>query len=330
MLIGNFEGGKLSSSGTGFVARDGLVVFTNKHVVTGDDDTVDPCKLVFFSGTEKPRLVRVSADQIRVFPDLKRSDEKYHERDVAMITLKARVAEPLAMGESAELTETMPTWAFGFPQGTLLRAADDAELPSPTVHAMRIERVQRRKGELKVLQLGGSATYGNSGGPVVDGQGRIVGVIQAKDRNAPIVYAVPTAALEELADNERPAKTVAQEWVKPLDDGKAKPSISANARSTQPRTPQPAATRSVLADKDYTESDLEGLSAAALTILRNEPFARRGYVFKRRELRTAFREFGWYKPWTSDLPGVQRRLSARERRNVDFIRQFQEANGLQW
>lgn len=191
------------------MSDDGLTVFTNRHVVVGQDDEVDPLKIVFYSGTDHPKLVQVDVASIKVFEGTLPLDEHYHEKDVALIRLKNKVAEPLKLGKSETREETQPVWLLGFPHGTQIRM--DTDMPSPTVHSMRIERLERKNGSVRVIQLGGSPTHGDSGGPVIDSEGNVVGLMQAKDLDSSIVYAVPTLTIRNLIDAGKSSKLVASE-----------------------------------------------------------------------------------------------------------------------
>ncbi|CAN5459077.1 hypothetical protein BH11ARM2_BH11ARM2_17730 [soil metagenome] len=329
VLVGNFEEGDLYATGSGFVTGDGTTIITNKHVVTGSDDDVDDCKVIFFSGTDKPRLVMVNKEAISVYENAKRTDDLYFERDVAVIRIKNKVADPLTLSDGDVISETDPAWAVGFPLGQKIRM-DGEELPSPTIHTLRIERLERKGNKIKVLQLGGSPTHGNSGGPVVDAQGRVLGVLQAKaGEDASIVYAVPIAPVKDLLAKSDASSQVAKDWLKPM-----RPKEATNEKVVAKRVrpePRPILSgTSALASVTLSEFDLENLSPQVLTMLRNEPFARRGYIFKRNDLLQMFKKFNWYAPRTTNLTAVQAMLTAREKRNVDFIRSYQERNGLKW
>ncbi len=332
VLIGNFENGSLTSSGSGFVCDDGRTIITNKHVVTGADDEPDACKVLFFSGTGRARIVQVSASQINVFESAKRAKDNYDELDAAAIRIPDKVAEPLELGDSTYLSETEATWAIGFPQGTKIRTAG-AEMPSPTVHVMRVERLQKRKGKIKILQLSGSPTHGDSGGPVVTISGQVAGIIQAKaEPGSSIIYAVPTPPITDLMERAKTDTLVAKQWLEPIR-GVAK--NEADTSRAKPVRPQPSGRpslvgRAALSIGPITESYLEGWSARELTVLRNEPFARRGYIFRRSDLNNIFSRFSWYVPRTRDLPAVQQTLTSLEKRNVDFVRNYQRVNGLEW
>lgn len=336
VLIGDFEGGKLVSTGSGVVLSDGRTVVTNRHVVVGDDGEPDALKLVFFPGTDHARIVRVGADAVSL---LSRGDDD--KDDVAAIRLRAQIAPPLDLAADDEANETDPVWSLGFPNGLDIRRGDSeggsGEMPTPTVHAMRIERVERKRGETRVLQLGGSVTYGDSGGPVVSRAGRVLGVAQAlADGRSSIVYAVPGAAIRRVvALAKGGGKSDVSEFVADLDAPKPK-GPEGDEPPPKPKAPEATdpgptdATSPVLTGSDLDESDLESLSPVALTVLRNDPFARRGYIFKRVALRKLFSDEPWYVPRTHNLAAVERRFTRRERRNVDLISAYQKAAGKTW
>ncbi len=77
-----------------------------------------------------------------------------------------------------------------------------------------------------------------------------------------------------------------------------------------------------------TVEDLEGKTAAELDIMRNEIYARKGYVFKRQDLQTYFEKQPWYEGKTNDHGKVFRQLSAGEKYEAHLILEYQNRNGL--
>ena len=77
---------------------------------------------------------------------------------------------------------------------------------------------------------------------------------------------------------------------------------------------------SVLSTRLLTESDLRGFSKQELRILRNEIFARHGYIFKSQDLRDYFSKKDWYKPRYND---VTRLLNTIELKNIAFIKKHE-------
>lgn len=64
------------------------------------------------------------------------------------------------------------------------------------------------------------------------------------------------------------------------------------------------------------EKNLAKYSREELRILRNEIFAKKGYIFKSTDLREYFKQFDWYKPTSKD---VNESLSLIEKSNVQII-----------
>jgi hypothetical protein len=77
-----------------------------------------------------------------------------------------------------------------------------------------------------------------------------------------------------------------------------------------------------------SESDLLGKSAFELDVMRNEPYARRGYIFKRSDLQDHFLKQPGYKALTPDEGLVYSQMSQRERYESHFILAYQMRTGL--
>lgn len=67
-------------------------------------------------------------------------------------------------------------------------------------------------------------------------------------------------------------------------------------------------------------SDIRGLTNWDLKVMRNEIFARQGYIFKTEEMSTYFRSQPWYQP---RFTNVESRLSPIEKMNVKFIQKYE-------
>lgn len=66
-----------------------------------------------------------------------------------------------------------------------------------------------------------------------------------------------------------------------------------------------------------TETDLEGLTSRELKIMRNEIFARYGYIFKTKEMISYFSQKTWYKARYDDVSDF---LTPVEKKNIEFIK----------
>lgn len=69
-----------------------------------------------------------------------------------------------------------------------------------------------------------------------------------------------------------------------------------------------------------TLNDLTNLNKQDLRIMRNEIFARHGYIFKTADMKQYFNQQNWYKPIYND---VTDQLSSIEKTNVEFIKSYE-------
>jgi hypothetical protein len=186
----------LPTSGSGFVlsvAGHTAYIVTNHHVVQGPKEIAGRIRraaapvLVFHSGTAREKSV--PADVLASDPGI----------DLAILRVKTfpDFPKPIAMDPKLELTETMGVYTFGFPFGKFLGGGKN---PAITVGKGSISSLREDDyGQIRQVQLDGELNPGNSGGPVVDAKGRLVGVAVAKLAAAKrIGLAIPNRLLAEV------------------------------------------------------------------------------------------------------------------------------------
>ena len=179
-------------SGSGFVVAAGggsALVVTNRHVVAPKErGAVTGIQAVFHSGKAgseqvlEAKILIIDADQ---------------DLAVLEVTGAKDVPKPLDVTTAVEAYETMPVYSFGFPFGEALSTTKGN--PALTVGKATVSSLrQDDKGEVAAIQLDGNLNPGNSGGPIVDGKGRVIGVAVAGVRGAGIGLAIPRAEVTRL------------------------------------------------------------------------------------------------------------------------------------
>jgi serine protease Do len=174
--------GKQQGLGTGFViAADGLIA-TNHHVI----------------GDARPITVQLSDGSKHEATIVVASDRKF---DLAIIKIDAkRKLKPLPLGDSSSLKQGQAIVALGHPRG--LEYSVVAGVLSG----------KRDFDGVAMLQLAIPIEQGNSGGPVLDRDGRVVGVVTMKSLVTPnLGFAVPVNALKQI--HERPNPITMEQWL---------------------------------------------------------------------------------------------------------------------
>jgi S1-C subfamily serine protease len=140
-----------ASSGTGFFVSSSGYILTNAHVVDG-------CKQAQITrDAQAPIPARVSARD--VVNDLALLQTSATPQTIASLRAGAKVGESVAV--------------FGFPLPGLLASSGNFTLGNITATAGLLD-------DSRMLQISAPVQPGNSGGPVLDNAGNVVGVVVAK------------------------------------------------------------------------------------------------------------------------------------------------------
>jgi len=178
---------KSEGTGSGFVIDDKGHIVTNAHVVDGaeeltvsfGDDAADvPAKLIGEDRSSDIAVIRI---------DLK-------SKELGDVRLR-----PLAFADSRRVQVGDPVLAIGNPFGL------DRTLTTGVVSALQREIPSLNDFQITdVIQTDAAVNPGNSGGPLLDGQGRVIGVnsqIQSRTGSfAGIAFAVPSARVRDVAN----------------------------------------------------------------------------------------------------------------------------------
>ncbi len=195
------KAGNGGGSGSGFLVRKddkfGWVA-TNNHVIAptagrngaGPPLPVQSIQVVFHSGTGK---------EWRAFGEVVARDPL---RDLAAVKFAIpkgeKLAEPVAL-PGVKASETMPVYICGFPFGEMLAEGDknpEVSIGPSSVSSVRTDD----RGDVHRVQINGALNPGNSGGPVHNSDGKLVGVAVTTILGAGIGHAVPQHHVKEMMD----------------------------------------------------------------------------------------------------------------------------------
>lgn len=182
VLIQAIEGQEGHAGSGFFVGR--TEVLTNYHVIK--TATEGNAKVTLVMGTD-PRTRKVANAQVIA------GDETL---DLALLRTDQPSANVLRFASERSLQLTQPVWVAGFPFGT--KPGLEVTLTTGTISALRHDDAT---GELRGVQLDAAVNPGNSGGPVVDDKGAVVGVSVAIIKPAVgsgMALAIPCGAAEKF------------------------------------------------------------------------------------------------------------------------------------
>ena len=165
----------LGIEGSGWIVRPGLVV-TNAHVVAGVDSPVVDRR------EQDARHARVVAFDAR--------------NDIAILRVPGLRGRAFALAD-AERGE--PGALLGFPGNGPYRVTPVRIGRSAVVGAR--DAYGRLQLARPVVSLRGNVESGNSGGPIVDGDGRVVATVFAQRRGSDDGYAVPNGPVRKAVAN---------------------------------------------------------------------------------------------------------------------------------
>jgi putative serine protease PepD len=173
--------------GSGFILSADGYVLTNDHVIDGNDGNIS----VVFSDGSTASAKLVGRDQ---------------ESDVAVIKVAKTGLTPIAFGNSDQVAVGDPVLAFGSPlalSGTVTEGIVSALDRTLTSSEGGTDRYYRS------IQTDAAVNQGNSGGPLVDAAGQVIGMnsvirslsaSEATSGNIGIAFAIPFNQARRLAE----------------------------------------------------------------------------------------------------------------------------------
>ncbi len=201
------EAGESLGSGSGFligVMEQEAFIATNYHVIsralTTRPGASSPSKIsvVFNSGVPGTQLVLTA--RVLAF-------DPFADLAVLRVTTGAKMPKPIDPWQTPKLTETMEVRICGFPLGIGREMSEGGRFPNISIGPGSVSSLRTDKaGKLDEIEINGALNPGNSGGPIVDKDGRLVGIavrsINRTGLGAGIGWAVPVNDLIALLEGK--------------------------------------------------------------------------------------------------------------------------------
>lgn len=269
-------------SGTGFLINDSTVI-TCYHVLAIDPQTMATAVEAF--GVDENTIKNNSVIKISVLRDMtiEATIKNYSaEMDYAILTLSSQLYDRtyLPIRSSATVQQTEEAYSLGFPgevrffQDVNTYTSDDVTIASGRVN--KINTI----GGVDYIQTSTQFTAGNSGGPLVDANGAVIGICQGntgdgfdKDYFYAIAIDQLTKSLDSLgidyttADSTQPVATTAPEATAAPETEETVAAADKSGLSALVTDMQD------IEAKDYTEDTASAFSSAlsnAQSVLANE------------------------------------------------------------
>lgn len=274
-------------SGTGFLINDSTVI-TCYHVIALDQSTLNMAAEAF--GTDANTIKNNSVIRISVLRDMTidASIKNYSaEMDYAILNLSSQLYDRtyLPIRSSATVQQTEEAYSLGFPgetkyfQDVNTYTSDDVTIASGRVN--KINTV----GGVDYIQTSTHFTSGNSGGPLVDANGAVIGICQSvtgdnfdKDYFYAVAIDQLTKSLDSLGIDYTKADVSAVSAAAPATTPQESTPVEEPAAAPAPATDKTALSALVtdmqsIEAKDYTDDTADAFSSAlsnAQSILANE------------------------------------------------------------
>lgn len=151
-------------SGSGFIISDDGYIITNYHVIS---------YAVVYDGDLTVLMHDGSTHEATVVGYLE-------SNDIAVIKIEAEGLKPVALGDSDKILVGETVYAIGNPLGELEYTITDGIVSAQDRMITTKDEITNAKTSINMFQITAAVNAGNSGGPVYNSRGEVIGVVTAK------------------------------------------------------------------------------------------------------------------------------------------------------
>ena len=170
-------------SGTGFIISSDGYILTNNHVVEKAYNENLKVTVMLYDGTEyEAKIVGVEGDN----------------NDIAVLKIDATGLNAATLGNSDDMKVGESVYLVGNPLGELTYT-----MTAGIISALDREIAAEQDASVNMFQLDAAVNSGNSGGPVYNSRGQVIGVVTAKYKSTGVEglgFAIPINDAAAIAD----------------------------------------------------------------------------------------------------------------------------------
>jgi S1-C subfamily serine protease len=209
-LISYFDGTNVPDAqvgqGSGFVVAAGGTILTSAHVISSADANghTKPARTVYAEFSDGDRV-----------PAKVVGYDLYDDVGVIQVDPHAHALDPLPLGRSSRVVVGQPVAAIGSPFGN----ADSLSVGVVSATARSIPSITSKYDLVDAIQTDAPINHGNSGGPLLDARGRVIGInAQIRSRGTSsgfegVGFAVPIDSARRSLDQLLSTGTVRYAYV---------------------------------------------------------------------------------------------------------------------
>lgn len=214
--VDDLDGG--GGSGSGWFGGEPGLIITNAHVLgMSYPGAKEPAKITLFTDSgNKGKQKQYEGPKVKIL-----AVDRDMDLAVLQIINEPDLPPPLPLRPASQTQELDKLVCLGFPGGRRLSDRNrSTEPPSVTVTESSISAFRNDDGgNLYSVQIQGGVVHGNSGGPVCDLDGKVIGVavrvdIDQRGQMTNIAYAVPSEYVTGLLAGRATEGIVGQGYIK--------------------------------------------------------------------------------------------------------------------
>ncbi|HZO70720.1 MAG TPA: trypsin-like peptidase domain-containing protein [Ktedonobacteraceae bacterium] len=131
-----------------------------------------------YTGPMSASTMQTVSSDLRAPVDQIERESSFNQEDVAIVHVNMEDTPSIALSDSSNIEPQDDLIIIGFPgNGDVSRRGDPTEVLTSSINRVYVSSIKKTDEGAPVIQVGGNVENGDSGGPALDSNGNIVGVV---------------------------------------------------------------------------------------------------------------------------------------------------------